>query len=211
MGFERTSSQGLFGTSALCFAASVALTTAWCRSMSAMGEMPMPGGWTMSMAWMPMPGQTWLGAAASFVGMWVVMMAAMMLPSLVPTLWRYRQTVGTAETRLRWLTALEAVGYFCVWTMCGVAVFPLGAALVEIEMQQPALARVVPIAVGVVVVIAGIVQFTGWKAHHLACGREPSGRERTWPPDAAPALRPGLGIRPNSTDACACVTVVLLV
>jgi len=51
-----------------------------------MGEMPMPGGWTMSMAWMRMPGQTWPGAAASFLGMWIVMMVAMMLPSLVPML-----------------------------------------------------------------------------------------------------------------------------
>jgi predicted metal-binding membrane protein len=47
-----------------------------------MGEMPMPGRWTMPMAWMRMPGQTWPGAAASFLGMWVVMMVAMMLPSL---------------------------------------------------------------------------------------------------------------------------------
>jgi predicted metal-binding membrane protein len=31
------------------------------------------------MAWMRMPGQTWLGAAASFLGMWVVMIVAMML------------------------------------------------------------------------------------------------------------------------------------
>lgn len=54
--FERTSQQAFFGTSALLFAASAALTTVWCGSMSAMGEMPMPGGWTMSMAWMPMPG-----------------------------------------------------------------------------------------------------------------------------------------------------------
>ena len=35
------------------------VTVAWCSSMSAMGGMPMPGGWTMSMAWMRMPGQTW--------------------------------------------------------------------------------------------------------------------------------------------------------
>jgi hypothetical protein len=34
------------------------------------------------MAWMRMPGQTWPGAAASFLGMWVVMMVAMMLPYL---------------------------------------------------------------------------------------------------------------------------------
>jgi hypothetical protein len=32
--------------------------------MSAMGEMPMPDGWTMSMTWMPMCGLTWPGAAA---------------------------------------------------------------------------------------------------------------------------------------------------
>ena len=42
------------------------------------------------MAWMRMPGQTWPGAAASFLGMRVVMMVAMMLPCLVPMLWRYR-------------------------------------------------------------------------------------------------------------------------
>jgi hypothetical protein len=79
--------------------------------MSGMGEMPMPGGWTMSMAWMRMPGQTWPGAAASFLGMWVVMMVAMMLPSLVPMLWRYRQAVGSAgEPRLAGLTALAGPG-----------------------------------------------------------------------------------------------------
>src|SRR5262249_30134326 len=97
---ERVSQRALFGVSALLFAASAAATILWCTSMSAMGEMPMPGGWTMSMAWMRMPGQTWLGAAASFLGMWVVMMVAMMLPSLAPMLWRYRQAVGrTGETR----------------------------------------------------------------------------------------------------------------
>ena len=52
--------------------------------MSAMGVMVMPGGWTMSMAWMRMPGQTWAGAAASLLAMGIVMMVAMMLPSLIP-------------------------------------------------------------------------------------------------------------------------------
>src|SRR5213592_746086 len=142
------------GVSALLFAASAAVTIVWCASMSAMGEMPMPGGWTMSMAWMRMPGQTWPGAAASFLGMWVVMMVAMMLPSLVPMLWRYREAVGrTGETRLGWLTALVGVGYFVVWIVFGMAAFPLGVALAAIEMQQPAPARAVPIVVGVVVLI----------------------------------------------------------
>jgi predicted metal-binding membrane protein len=127
---ERTSQRAFFGVSALLFAASAAVTIVGCASMSAMGEMSMPGGWTMSMAWMRMPGQAWPGAAASFLGMWVVMMVAMMLPSLVPMLWRYRQAVGsTSETCLGPLTALVGVGYFFVWTVFGMAAFPLGVAL----------------------------------------------------------------------------------
>src|SRR5580700_5627421 len=111
-----TSQQAFFGTSALVFAASAALTTTWCGSMSAMGTMTMPGGWKMSMAWMRMPGETWTGTAASFLGMWIVMMVAMMLPSLIPMLWRYRRAVMRAgETRLGRLTTLVGLGYFFVW------------------------------------------------------------------------------------------------
>ena len=172
----------------------------------------MPGGWTMSMAWMPMPGETWLGTAASFVGMWIVMMIAMMLPSLVPTLWRYRRAVGRAgEMPLSWLTALVGIAYFFVWTMCGVAVFPIGAALVEIEMQKPTLARAVPIAVGVVVVIAGALQFSAWKAHHLASCREAPALGRVLSSDAAAAWRHGLRLGLHCAYGCAGLTAILLV
>jgi predicted metal-binding membrane protein len=78
MASERAARRAILGVSALLFAGSAAATIAGCASMSAMGGMPMPGGWTMSMSWMRMPGQTWPGAAASFLGMWVVMMVAMM-------------------------------------------------------------------------------------------------------------------------------------
>jgi predicted metal-binding membrane protein len=61
---------------------------------------------------MRMPGQRWPVAAASFLGMWIVMMVAMILPSMVPMLWRYRQAVDrTGETRLGRLTALVGVGH----------------------------------------------------------------------------------------------------
>jgi predicted metal-binding membrane protein len=208
----RASHHAFFGVSALLFAASTALTTLWCASMSAMGEMPMPGGWTMSMAWMRMPEQTWPGAAASFVGMWVVMMVAMMLPSLVPMLWRYRQAVaGTGQTRLGPLTALVGLGYFVVWTVFGIAAFPLGVALAAIEMEQPALARAVPMAVGVVILIAGVLQFTAWKAHHLACCREAPGRGRTVPASAGTAWRHGLRLGLHCGYCSAGLTATLLV
>ena len=76
-----------------------------------MSGMPMPGGWTMSMAWMRMPGQTWLEFAVSFLGMWVVMMVAMMLPSLIPRLRQYRHAIGEADAaRGAALTALVSAG-----------------------------------------------------------------------------------------------------
>ena len=115
MALDVAPERAFLGVSALLFAASAAVTIVWCASMSAMGEMSMPGGWAMSMAWMRVPGQTWAGAAVAFLGMWVAMMAAMMLPSLIPMLWRYRQAVaGTGRTRLTGLTALVGAGYFFV-------------------------------------------------------------------------------------------------
>ena len=209
---ERASQGAFLGVSALLFGASAAVTIAWCASMSAMGEMPMPGGWTMSMAWMRMPSQTWPGAVASFVGMWVVMMVAMMLPSLAPMLWRYRRAVGrTGETRLGRLTALVGVGYFLVWTVFGMAIFPLGLALAAVEMQQPALARAVPIAVGVVILMAGSLQLTAWKARHLACCREALGHGRTLPTDAGTAWRHGLRLGLHCSQCCAGLMAILLV
>jgi predicted metal-binding membrane protein len=210
MASERNSERALLAVSALLFAASAAVTIAWCASMSAMGGMPMPGGWTMSMAWMRMPGQTWVSAAASFLGMWVVMMVAMMLPSLVPMLGRYREAVTSAgDLRLGLLTALVGVGYFFVWTLLGMAAFPLGVALAELEMKQPALSRAVPLTVGVVVLIAGAGQFTAWKAHHLARCREPRGR--TLPADASIAWRHGVRLGLHCSSCSAGLTAILLV
>jgi predicted metal-binding membrane protein len=212
MATERASQQAFFGVLALLFAASATVTIVWGASMAAMGGMPMPGGWTMSMAWMRMPGQTWIGAAASFLGMWVVMMVAMMLPSLVPMLSRYRQAVGKpVEARLGRLTAIVGAGYFFVWTVFGMAAFPLGVTLAAVEMQQPALARAVPIAVGVVILYAGFLQFTAWKARHLACCREAPGRGRMLPADAGTAWRHGLRLGLHCSRCCVGLIAILLV
>jgi len=207
----RTSHRAFGGVSALLFATSAALTVVWCKDMSAMRGMPMPGGWTMSMVWMRMAGQTWPEAAASFIGMWVVMMVAMMLPSLAPMLWRYRQAVTSiGETRKAWLTVLVGVGYFFVWTLFGMAGYPLGITLAAVEMHQPVLARAAPIAVGVVVLIAGAIQFTSFKAHHLGCCREAPGHNRTLPTDAGTAWRHGLRLGLHCSHCCAGLIAILL-
>ena len=212
MSCRRAPERAFLGVSTLLFAASAAITIVWCASMSAMGGMPMPGGWTMSMAWMRMPGQTWFGAAVSFVGMWIVMMAAMMLPSLVPMLRRYREAVCvTGAMRLGRLTALVGAGYFFVWTLFGMAAFPLGVALAAVEMRQPALARAVPIAVGAIVLIAGLLPFTAWKARHLACCRQAPGPGRRLPADDVTAWRHGLRLDVHCGHCCAGPMAILLV
>jgi predicted metal-binding membrane protein len=202
--------------STLLFAISATVTIVWGMSMSAMGGMPMPGGWTMSMAWMRMPGRSFAFMATSFLGMWVMMMMAMMLPSLVPMLRRYRDVVsGIADRarvpRLGWLTALVGAGYFSVWILWGVAAFALGIALAEMEMRQPALARAVPIAVGAVILLAGAFQFSAWKARHLACCRYESAPAGRLPSDSGTAWRHGLRLGVHCSSCCGNLILILLV
>jgi predicted metal-binding membrane protein len=66
-----------------------------------------------------------LGAAGWFIGVWVVMMAAMMFPSVSPTVALYsRMTRGDSLVR----PLLFAVGYLVTWTAVGA--FALGVAFV---------------------------------------------------------------------------------
>ncbi len=205
------SERGFLGVSALLFLVSTAATVAWCISMSRMGETPMPGGWTLSMAWVPMCGQTWLGTAASFLGMWIVMMVAMMLPSLVPMLRGYRHSVrATGAVRLDVLTTLVGLGYFAVWAAFGVVVFAFGAALVVLEMRWPMLARAVPALTGIVVLGAGVLQFSAWKTHRLACCREVAGANCALSIDVGAAWRHGVRLGLHCSGACAGLTAILL-
>jgi len=175
--------------------------------------MVMPGGWTMSLAWMRMPGQTWPDAAASFLGMWIAMMLPMMLPSLVPMLRRYREAVvETAAARRNGLTAVVVAGYFFVWIAVGIALFPIGAALAAIEMRQPAIARAVPFAAGAVILIAGWLQLTAWKARQLACCRgEHDSRGLRLPADTVTAWRHGVQLGLQCGRCCANLMAILLV
>nr|UXE45850.1 hypothetical protein Hi04_10k_c5380_00002 [uncultured bacterium] len=206
------SDRAFFGVAALLFAGSVAATVAWCTSMPPLCGMAMPGDWTMSMTWMRIPGQTWPRAAAEFLSMWTVMMMAMMLPSLVPMLWRYRSAVRTtSEAQLGWLTGMVGGGYFLVWMLLGLAAYPLGVTLATLEMELPALARAVPLAVGVVVLIAGALQFSAWKAHYLACCREAPRSDRVLPADVGMALRYGLRLGLDCAGCCGGLMAILLV
>lgn len=163
------------------------------------------------MMWTRMPGQSWAGTAASFLAMWVAMMGVMMLPSLIPTLWRYRACARRAgRTRVEGLTALAGAGYFAVWAAVGAIVFPLGAAAYSAAAQHPSLAHAAPIAAGVAVLLAGVVQHSAWKTRRLAACRESAARDHAHTPVVRAAWRHGVRLGVQCVGSCSALTAAAL-
>ena len=197
------------GASALLFIASTATTISICRSMS--GGMAMPGGWTMSMAWMRKD-QNWLAAVFAFMGMWVPMMAAMMLPALVPALLRYRASLRVPGTvHLNATTALAGAGYFFVWALLGAVVYPVGLIVTNAEMHWPTLAHSVPLITGAVLLFVGGLQLTAWKARRLCHCRDEANCLSMLSPDARTAWRHGLRLGMHCLLCCLGLMMALLV
>src|SRR5580765_6952507 len=133
----------------LAFIAGVLATVYFCRSMCC--EMEMPGGWTMSMMWMRLRGQTWSASAMSFLLMWLAMMVAMMLPSALPTF---------LKTRRRWASLCSlASGYFAIWLAAGVGIYVLGVAFAAVAMRSELFSRAVPFLSGASLIAVGAIQF----------------------------------------------------
>jgi predicted metal-binding membrane protein len=138
------------------------------------GGMRMPGGWTMEMMWMVMPGQSLLAAAATFLLMWQAMMIAMMLPSSWPMLELYARVAGHRGHRQPLLdTSVVALGYFAVWGLFGCIAFALGIEISRAAMVSPRLSQAIPGAAGVALVLSGLWQLTPWKQACLKHCRDP--------------------------------------
>jgi predicted metal-binding membrane protein len=90
---------------------------------------------------------TRLGSFAFFVALWVSMMAAMMLPGAVPAVLRRAHAGGGVRA-----VPLFVGSYLAVWTLVGVAVYAL---------YRPH----GHLAAGVVVIAAGVYEFSPLKQH----------------------------------------------
>lgn len=162
----------LYFTALVIFLMAAALTLSSARLMS--GGMSMPGGWTMGMTWMRMPGQGRLSAAGMFAAMWLTMMVAMMLPSALPMLLLYRRlAIFRSETSPDALVWLMAATYFGVWTAFGVVAYIAGSTLAEAAMRSEWISRAIPTTAGAGLITAGIYQLTPWKAACLKHCRNP--------------------------------------
>ena len=90
---------------------------------------------------------TRLGSFASFIAVWVVMMAAMMLPGAAPAVLRRAQVSGGMRA-----VPLFTGSYLAVWALVGAAVYAL---------DRPH----GPVAAGLVVIAAGLYELTPLKRH----------------------------------------------
>jgi len=174
------------------FLAAAAVTLHGGRIMG--GGMRMPGGWTMSMMWMVMPGRTAWSTAAMFLLMWQAMMLAMMLPSTWPMLALYRRVALFHESPHATLgTMLAGAAYFAVWLAFGAAAFSGGFGLSQWAMHAPRVSALAPRAAGIALLLAGIYQLTPLKQSCLRHCREPLLLlSHLWKPGLGGALRLGL-------------------
>jgi predicted metal-binding membrane protein len=107
---------------------------------------------TARMAGMDAGPGTSLGPFGWFVGVWAMMMAAMMLPSLTPTAALHASEASRRPLRE---AALFAVGYLLVWSVVGTvayALFALGKSLVAAQLAWHAGGR--PLAAAVLALAA---------------------------------------------------------
>lgn len=109
---------------------------------------------------------TGLGSFASFVALWVPMMAAMMLPGAAPAVLRRAHASGRVRAVL-----LFVGSHFAVWTLVGIAVYALC-------WPQG------PFAAGAIAIAAGVYEFTPLKhvfrRRCFAAAWQPSSATRSW-------------------------------
>ena len=147
----------------LLAAAGWVVTVIQARGMGGMGDMP-------GMARGPSP-------ALLFLPVWVSMMVAMMFPSVVPmvalfsTVTRNKRSAGGSAVP----TWLFLAGYLAVWILFGVGAYLLSLAVPAVDMMAPGLRAYSPLVGGVVLILAGLYQWSPLKGACLQHCRSPLG------------------------------------
>jgi predicted metal-binding membrane protein len=144
---------------------------------------------------------TGLGAFGWFVGVWVVMMAAMMLPSVAPTVALY---ASLARERRPLAPLLFAAGYLVTWAAAGVLAFALARAVAG----PLAWDRAGRWAAGVTLLAAAVYELTPLKDVCLSRCRSPLGfLLGSWRPGPSGALR--MGARHGAWCVACCWALML--
>jgi predicted metal-binding membrane protein len=132
---------------------------------------------------------TSLGTLGWFVGVWTVMMVAMMFPSVSPTVALYSRMT---KARSPLAPLVFTVGYLLVWTAAGVLAFEIFAAGRGTLGAELAWDRAGPWVAGGILLAAAAYELTPLKDVCLAKSRSPLGfLLGTWRDDLAGAFEMG--------------------
>jgi predicted metal-binding membrane protein len=155
---ERAAAVSILGGLALLAIAAWAVTL---RQANA-GDALMMAGVPMSLE---MGGRWGFSSAILFLLIWIVMMVAMMFPSVWPVVLTYAAVI---RRRGRGSVLLFLAGYMLVWEGFGILAYAgyIGAGFVLASTN--ALGGRLPLLIGAVVIVAGLYQFTPLKRACLA-------------------------------------------
>jgi predicted metal-binding membrane protein len=146
--------------------------------------------------------------------MWAVMMAGMMLPSAAPMFLLYAAAArnGPDPDAGRLRVYAFAAGYLLIWSAFSIAATILQAALAGLLLLSPMMQMVTPRAGGVVLLVAGLYQFTGLKHACLHACQSPLGfLTSRWRAGAAGALRMGIEHGVSCVGCCWALMLLLFV
>jgi predicted metal-binding membrane protein len=143
-------------------------------SMSADGMEGMEGMEGMAMGGMSAAGWS-VGAALVFVGVWTVMMVAMMLPAAAPMILTFASAQARRDHAAAVPTWIFIAGYLFVWSAVGVVVYGLVQVGADTSSYLGLVDRAIwgPLVLGVTLVGAGVYQFTPLKRVCLRHCRSP--------------------------------------
>ena len=133
---------------------------------------------------------TSLGSLGWFLGVWVVMMAAMMFPSVAPTVALYTRVTRASSPLAPWLFA---GGYLLAWTVAGLLAYVVGVAAAAALGDLLAWDRAGQEIAAATLVVAAVYEVTPLKDVCLARCRSPLGSFLgSWRGGPTGALRMGV-------------------
>lgn len=200
MSLLRHAPQSLLASLVVLTAATWALTLYHTLSMSMPMGIAVRGGLSAEgmggMAMAGMSGAGWsLSGAAVFLAAWIVMMAAMMLPAVVPMVLIFASAQARRERSVAVPTWIFIAGYMLVWLAAGGLVYvlvELGSAIAT-RLGPADRAIWAPLALGATLLAAGLYQFTPIKHVCLSHCRSPLAfAAQHWREGHLGALRMGL-------------------
>jgi predicted metal-binding membrane protein len=147
---------------------------------------------------------TSLGSLPFFLGIWVTMMAAMMLPAALPVVLLFSRFGRSSSA-----TASFVAAYIAVWTVYGLAAYLVYRAISAAAPAFLGWDRQGPLVAGAAVAAAGLYELTPLKRACLRHCRSPLGLFSRWRPGLRGTLAVGIHHGAYCVGCCSGLMLIL--